>query len=63
MPTKKKPSNRKPKLTPAERHKRFVDMAQEVGASESPESFDVAFKKVTKIKIPLAAVTKFQKTK
>ena len=26
----------KPKLTDAERHKRFVDMAHEVGASDDP---------------------------
>ncbi len=37
-----------PKLTDAERHKRFVDMAKEVGASEKPEDFDSAFKNVTK---------------
>ena len=34
---------RKPKLTDAERHKRFVEMAKEVGASESPEDFDKVF--------------------
>jgi hypothetical protein len=33
----------KPKLTDAERHKRFVDMAHEVDADESPEAFDRAF--------------------
>jgi hypothetical protein len=37
----------KPKLTDAERHKRFVEMAREVGASESPREFDKAFKRVT----------------
>jgi hypothetical protein len=37
---------RKPKLTDAERHKRFVEMARQVGASESAEDFDKAFKKV-----------------
>ena len=36
----------KPKLTDAERHKRFVDMAHEVEADESPEAFDLAFAKV-----------------
>jgi hypothetical protein len=36
----------KQKLTDAERHKRFVEMAREVGASESPKAFDKAFKKV-----------------
>ncbi len=33
----------KPKLTDAERHKRFVDMAHEVEADESAESFEKAF--------------------
>lgn len=37
---------KKPKLTDAERHKRFVAMAREVEASESPEDFDKAFKKI-----------------
>jgi hypothetical protein len=36
----------KPKLTDAERHKRFVAMAREVGASDDPMAFDRAFKKV-----------------
>jgi hypothetical protein len=36
----------KPKLTDAERHKRFVAMAHEVGASDDPKDFDKAFKKV-----------------
>jgi hypothetical protein len=44
MPTKTTP---KPKLTDAQRHKRFVEMAREVGASESPKAFDKAFKAVT----------------
>ena len=38
----------KPKLTDAERHKRFVEMAREVDASEKPEDFDRAFDKLTK---------------
>ena len=38
---------RKPKPTDAERHKRFVDMARQVGASDDPKAFDKAFKKVT----------------
>jgi hypothetical protein len=33
----------KPKLTDAERHKRFVDMAHEVEADESQKAFDEAF--------------------
>jgi hypothetical protein len=37
---------RKPKLADAERHKRFVDMAKEVGASEEAPGFDDALKKV-----------------
>ena len=36
----------KPKLTDAERHKRFVEMAREVGASDDPKDFEKAFKKV-----------------
>jgi len=36
----------KSELTDAERHKRFLDMAKEVGASEKVEDFDKAFKKV-----------------
>ena len=31
----------------AERHKRFVKMVREVGASEDPRGFDKAFKRVT----------------
>ncbi len=38
----------KPKLTDAERHKRFVEMAHEVEADESPGSFDIAFARVAK---------------
>jgi hypothetical protein len=37
----------KPKLTDAERHARFKDMAREVEASEDPKEFDKAFDKVT----------------
>jgi hypothetical protein len=33
----------KPKLTDAERHKRFVDMAREVEASNDPKDFERAF--------------------
>jgi hypothetical protein len=39
-------SAKKPKLTDAERHKRFVEMARQVGASDSPKAFDKAFRKV-----------------
>jgi hypothetical protein len=38
----------KPKLTDAERHKRFVEMAREIEASEDAEAFDQAFDKVTR---------------
>lgn len=34
---------KKPKLTDAERHKRFVETAKKVGASEKSEDFDKAF--------------------
>jgi hypothetical protein len=44
MPRK---SPAKPKLTDAERHKRFVEMAAEVKASDDPKDFDKAFKKIT----------------
>jgi hypothetical protein len=46
---KKKP---KPKLTAKERHKRFVDMAHEVEADESPEAFDRAFERIARITPP-----------
>ena len=45
MPPKPRPK-RLPKLSDAERHKRFLETAREVGASENPEDFDEAFKKV-----------------
>ncbi len=45
MPEK---SKAKPKLTDAERHKRFVEMAREVEADESPKALDRAFQKVVK---------------
>jgi len=37
---------RKPKLTDAERHKRFLDMAKKVEASDRPEDFDAVFERV-----------------
>ena len=43
-------SKAKPKLTDAERHKRFVAMAREIGASNDPKDFDRAFKKIAKPK-------------
>jgi hypothetical protein len=36
----------KKKLTPAAQHKRFVRMAKTVGADESPDALDKAFKKL-----------------
>lgn len=36
----------KPKLTDAERHKRFVEMAKEVEASPDAKDFERAFNKV-----------------
>ena len=41
-----KKAAKKAKLTDAERHKRFKDMAKEVGASEDPKDFEKAFKKI-----------------
>lgn len=38
---------KKPKLTDAERHERFVKVAREADASEDPEDFEKAFKRVT----------------
>jgi hypothetical protein len=38
----------KSKLTDAERFKRFVDMAREVGASKKAEDSDKTFKKVVR---------------
>lgn len=37
----------KPKLTDAERHARFKEMAREVEASDDPAEFDKAFRAVT----------------
>jgi hypothetical protein len=42
----KKASTKRPTLTDAERHKRFVEMARETDASEDPAAFDRAFGKV-----------------
>ena len=47
MPPKPKS---KPKLTDAERHKRFLAMAREVEASDKRQDFDRAFKTVTRPK-------------
>ena len=37
----------KPKLTDAQRHKRFVEMAKKLEASDDAKDFEKAFKKVT----------------
>lgn len=39
-------SKTKPKLTDGERHKRFVETAKKVDASENKSAFDKAFDKV-----------------
>jgi hypothetical protein len=49
MPRKSVPKA-KPKLTGAERNKRFVEIAMKVEASESPEDFAWAFDMVAKKK-------------
>jgi hypothetical protein len=36
----------KPKLTDAERHKRFVEMAKKVQASNDPKDFEKAFSRI-----------------
>jgi hypothetical protein len=41
-------TKKRPRLTDAERHKRFLDMAREVEASEDPKDFDKAFSEVVK---------------
>jgi hypothetical protein len=42
----------KPKITAKERQKRFVEMAHEVEADESPEAFDRAFEKIVQFDRP-----------
>ena len=46
MKSPKDKSASKRKLTDAEHHARFVDMAKEVGASNDPKAFAKAFAKV-----------------
>jgi hypothetical protein len=43
---KAKRDHKPPKLTDAERHKRFLEMAREVEASDKPKDFEKAFKRV-----------------
>jgi hypothetical protein len=42
-----KPKAKPKKSSDPEQHKRFVETARKLGADESPEAFDQAFKKVT----------------
>jgi hypothetical protein len=44
----KTPQNRKPKLTDPERYRRFLDAANEVGASEDSKDFERVFDQVIK---------------
>jgi hypothetical protein len=44
-----KPTSR-PKLTDAERYKRFLEAAKAAGASDDPKDFDRAFAKVVEAK-------------
>lgn len=46
MPRKSATKSAKHKLTDVERHQRFVEMAREVGASDDPQEFEKAFKKI-----------------
>jgi hypothetical protein len=48
-------TNPNQKRTDAERHKRFVEMAREVGASDDPKDFETAFKRVAHPKPSSAA--------
>ena len=48
----------KSKLTDAERHKRFVETAEKVGASEDSADFDRAFEKVAERKPSKEATTR-----
>ena len=45
-PVAKNKSRARPKLTDADRHARFVKAARDVQASEEPEDFEKAFKKI-----------------
>ena len=49
----KSSTKRLPKLSDAERHKRFVEMALEVEASHDPKDFEKAFKKIVSSRRPL----------
>ena len=45
------PKKSKPKESPAEQHKRFVEIAKKLEASEAAEDFDRAFKRVALSKL------------
>ncbi len=56
---KEKPTPKpKSKLSNKERHKRFVDMAHEVEASDDPKAFDEAFKSIVRQSEKLSQQTK-----
>lgn len=40
------PKRKVRKDTPAAQHKRFLEMAEEIGASKDPKDFEKAFKRV-----------------
>ena len=46
MPRSEQARTKKPPLTDAERHRRFVETAKEVGAEEGQDAFDRAFSNV-----------------
>ena len=54
-------ATRKPKLSDAERHTRFVEMAAKVGASNDQKDFDKAFGKVISAPKPDKAVGRPQR--
>ena len=51
-------SRSKPKLTDADRHKRFIEMAKVVGASDNPKDFERAFNTVSRSKSKTKATRK-----
>jgi hypothetical protein len=44
------PKRKRRKDTPAAQHKRFLKMAEEIGASKDPKDFERAFRKVARVK-------------
>jgi hypothetical protein len=48
--TERKKKTKSPKLTDADRHKRFVEVAQRIGASADSKSIVPAFRRVVKPK-------------